>query len=166
MKTAHTFKFAITALLLSAVLFAGCPYKFNVALPKNEHISRKLLGKWETVDKTYKYTIQKIDGKTYRVYSENLSNHEIEKFEGHLSEIEKSIFINLKDPKTNQYLIAKLEREKDILTLFYVNDDFVKSKKGSSNFTREEELTGFIAAHQDNQNLYEKAMVLNKIKEK
>ncbi|MFM7768982.1 MAG: hypothetical protein ACKO8Q_00310, partial [Bacteroidota bacterium] len=76
------------------------------------------------------------------------------------------IFINLKDPKTNQYLIAKLEREKDILTLFYVNDDFVKSKKGSSNFTREEELTGFIAAHQDNQNLYEKAMVLNKIKEK
>ena len=158
-------KFAFfLAAVTTMVVLSGCPYKFNVALPKNEHISRKLLGKWETVDKTYQYTIEKIDGKSYRIYSEKLSTHEIEKFEGHLSEVDDQIFINLLDPKTNQYLIAKVVREKDVLTLFYVNDEFIKDKKGGNNFSREDELYGFIQAFKDNQNLYEKALVLNRLK--
>ena len=152
------------ATITAMVVLSGCPYKFNVALPKNEHISRKLIGKWETVDKTYHYTIEKIDGKLYRIYAEKLSNHEIDKYEAHLTQIDKDCFINLFDPKTNQYLIAKLTREKDVLTLFYVNDEFIRNKKGGNNFSREDELLGFIKAHKENQALYENAIVLNRIK--
>jgi len=152
------------AALSAMVILSGCPYKFNVALPKNEHISRKLLGKWETVDKTYHYTIEKIDGKSYRIYAEKLSNHEIDKYEAHLSQIDQDYFINLLDPKTNLYLIAKVTREKNVLTLFYMNDEFIQNKKGGNNFSREEELLGFIKAHKENQAMYEKAVVLNRIK--
>jgi hypothetical protein len=51
-----------------------------------------------------------------------------------------------------------------VLTLFYINDEFIQNKKGGNNFSREEELLGFIKAHKENQAMYEKAVVLNRIK--
>jgi virulence-associated protein VagC len=103
----------IPFVLLAAFLFTGCPYSAEVAIDQpSVKIDEKLLGKWEGKSSSdYIYTVTKLDDKTYQFDKKSASSGDVTTYNGFLSEVNGTRFINIyevgSDVKT--YYFYKVE---------------------------------------------------------
>ncbi len=88
---------SLSVLAFIIILFSGCPYSAEVAIDTPSiKIDEKLLGKWESKSSSdYIYDVTKVDDKTYRFEKKSISAGDVTVYNGFLSEINGTRFMNI-----------------------------------------------------------------------
>ncbi len=136
-------------LFVFSFIFLGCPYTSSVPLDEKPEIAvdSKYLGKWGSSNSNY-YVVTKKNNYVYSIINMELDSNGIEevssKYEGFLSKIGNTTYLNLKDLETakgdKEYLIYKIEFDNESIFLTgvtpYIKEEFTESKKMKKYFEK------------------------------
>lgn len=149
----HTLLF--TCLVLTWMIFSGCPYESNVPIDQpNQAIDSLLLGNWEDRgDYNQPYTISQLNHYTYKIVHQK-NNGIADTYYAYTNKVADRTFLNLWQEDTLQqrkYLLYSIENKHEgIITLKEV------SEKTKVHFSSSTDLKKYLEAHMNDSDFYNK----------
>lgn len=141
------------AILVSAILFMGCPYNSTVPLSATgAKVSDNLMGTWEKSGESgEKILVARTNGNSFDI-TKTASDGTSTLYHGHLTDINGTLFLNVKeDAETPSYYFYKLVKEGEFkVTLVSVTANIREV------FENSDEMKKFFESNMKNSYFYEK----------